>query len=152
MLQNNLHKLCKWQIQTILRSMPTRSNFCDIEKNGNKICDDLQIIWWFKCWRAQVRDQGILVSNTATFTLHITAASSGIHGRQKTYIQAIDAIQRTFTYKIAELRHLNNGKTARTKIILSPKTPWTLYNYIYLEDNIAYDFTYWFHNGAQNRN
>ena len=30
------------------------------------------------------------------------------------------------------------GKTALTQIVLSPETPWTLYNYIYLEDNAAY--------------
>ena len=30
------------------------------------------------------------------------------------------------------------GKTARTQIVLSPETLWTLYNYIYLEDNTTY--------------
>ena len=30
------------------------------------------------------------------------------------------------------------GKTAQTQITLSPETPGMLYNYIYLEDNIAY--------------
>ena len=39
-------------------------------------------------------------------------------------IQAVEAIQRTFTYKITEVKHLNYlGKTARTQIVLSPETP-----------------------------
>ena len=44
------------------------------------------------------------------------------------------------------------GKTAWTKIVLSPETPWTLYNYIYLEDNTAYGTKYWWDNRAQNKN
>ena len=43
-------------------------------------------------------------------------------------------------------------KTARTQIVLSPETPWTLYNYIYLEDNTAYGTKYCRDNGAQNKN
>ena len=40
-------------------------------------------------------------------------------------IEAIDAIQRTFAYKITEVQHLHyiQGKAARTQIILSPETP-----------------------------
>ena len=51
-------------------------------------------------------------------------------------IQAIEAIQRTFTYKITEVQHLLLlfiitaliiikllGKIARTQIVLSPETP-----------------------------
>ena len=38
------------------------------------------------------------------------------------------------------------GNTARTQIILTPETPWTLYNYIYLEDNTAYGAKYWWEN------
>ena len=42
------------------------------KRTGNKICNILQIIWWFKHWRKeQVRDLGIMMSNTATFTLRI---------------------------------------------------------------------------------
>ena len=38
-------------------------------------------------------------------------------------IHAIEAIQRTFTYKIIEVQNLNIlGKTARTQIVLSPET------------------------------
>ena len=67
--------------------------------------------------------------------------------------QAIEAIQRTFTYKITEVQHLKLlGKIARTQIVLSPETPWTLCNYIYLEDNTAYGAKYWWHNGAHNKN
>ena len=43
------------------------------------------------------------------------------------------------------------GKTARTQIILSPETPWTLYNYINLEDNTAYCAEYWWYTGTQNK-
>ena len=42
-------------------------------------------------------------------------------------------------------------KTALTQIVLSPETPWTLYNYIYLEDNTAYGAKYWWHNGVHNK-
>ena len=44
------------------------------------------------------------------------------------------------------------AKTTRTQIILSTGTPWTLYNYIHLEDNTAYSAKYWWHNEAQNKN
>ena len=44
------------------------------------------------------------------------------------------------------------GKTARTQIVLSPETPWTLYNYIYLKDYTAYGAKYWWHNWAHNKN
>ena len=68
-------------------------------------------------------------------------------------INAIEAI-RTFTYKITEIQHLNYWEIlhARTQIILSPETPWTLYNYMYLEDNTSYGTKYWWDNGAQNKN
>ena len=41
------------------------------------------------------------------------------------------------------------GKTARTLIILSPETPWTLYNYLYLDDNIAYGAKCSWYNGTK---
>ena len=44
------------------------------------------------------------------------------------------------------------GKWAQTQIILSPETPWTLYNYIDLEDNTAYGAKYWWYNVTQNKN
>ena len=44
------------------------------------------------------------------------------------------------------------GKTAQTQIVLSPEMLWTLYNYIYLEDNTAYGAKYWWHNWAHNKN
>ena len=43
-------------------------------------------------------------------------------------------------------------KTARTQIVLSLETPWTLYNYINLEDDTAHGAKYCWHNGAQNKN
>ena len=58
-------------------------------------------------------------------------------------MQAIEAIQRAFTYKITEVQHLNYWeRLQRTKIILSTDTPRTLNNFIYMEDNTAYSVKY----------
>ena len=53
--------------------MPACPNFCDMQKNRKentatyyKSCDDSNIDG-----KGQVRDLGIMMSNTATFTLHI---------------------------------------------------------------------------------
>ena len=52
--------------------MPARSNYCDIERTGNKDFttykpyDDSNIDS-----NEQVRDLGIMIGNTATFTFHI---------------------------------------------------------------------------------
>ena len=69
-------------------------------------------------------------------------------------MQDIKAIQRTFTYKITEGHHLNYWERLHelNNIVLSPETPWTLYNLIYLEDNTAYGAKYWWHKGEQNKN
>ena len=68
-------------------------------------------------------------------------------------MQAIEVIQRTCTYKITESTALKLlGKTSQTQIVLSPDTPSTLFNYIYLEDNTAQGAKYWWDNGAQNKN
>ena len=53
-------------------------------------------------------------------------------------------------YRSSALKLL--GKTPQTQIILSSETPWTLYNYIYLEYNTAYGAKYWWYNMAQNKN
>ena len=90
--------------------------------------------------------------NFLSFLCSSTAASSGIRMESETHIQAIEAIQRTFTYKITEVKHLKLLGKLRTQIVLSSETLWTLYNYIYLEDNTAYGAEYWWHNGAQNKN
>ena len=66
-------------------------------------------------------------------------------------IQAIEAIQRMFTFKIVEVQHLKYFERLH-ELVLSPKTSWTLYNYIHLEDNTAYGAKCWWHNGAQNKN
>ena len=96
--------------------------------------------------KEQVRDLGIMMSNTATVTLHIRniveksrdkmgwvlrvfqsrqrslmltllkslviplqeyCCRSGTHMESKRHIQAVDAMQRTFTYNITEVQHLN---------------------------------------------
>ena len=69
--------------------------------------------------------------------------SSGIHRKQKTY--KLSKLYSTNVYIEnrwnTALKLLEN--TARTQIVLSPETPGTLYNYIYLEDNTAYGAKYW---------
>ena len=73
-----------------------------------------------------------------------TAASSGIHGKQD--IQAIEAIQRTFRYKMTEVQHLNYWERLhelkvyylqrrRERYII-------IYIYIYFEDITAYGDKY----------
>ena len=96
--------------------------------------------------KEQVRDLGIMMSNTATFTLHVinivkkawdkmwwvltvesvsvsevlshvdtleichspsTVLLPALESMETEDIQAIEAIQRTFTYKITEVQHLN---------------------------------------------
>ena len=44
------------------------------------------------------------------------------------------------------------GKIPQTQTVLSPETPWTLYNYISLEEHIAYGAKYWWHKEARNKN
>ena len=42
------------------------------KRTGNKICNNLQIIWWFKHRRQRTSQRyRQMMSNTATFTLHI---------------------------------------------------------------------------------
>ena len=130
--------------------------------------------------KEQVRDLGIMMSNRATFTLHIrnivkkarekmewvlrvfqsrkcslmlTLLKSvviplleyccQIWNRWKANdIQSIEAIQETFTYKITKVEHLNYWERLhelKLNFEHEPKeTPWTLYNYIYLNYNTAY--------------
>ena len=110
--------------------------------------------------KEQVGDLGIVMCNTATFTLHIrnivkkardkmgwvlrvfqsrrrslmlTLLKSLVIPLLEYYcqlwnpwkakdIQAIEAIQRTVTYKITEVLHLNYLERLRAQIILSPET------------------------------
>ena len=129
--------------------MPTSLNFCNMETKKEiksattyKSYDDSNIDD-----KEQVRDLGIMMSNTATFTLHIRnivkrARDRGwvlrvFQSRKRSLmltllkylviprleyccqlwnpwkakdIQAIEAMQRTFTYKITEVQHLNYWK------------------------------------------
>ena len=73
------------------------------------------------------------------------------YGRQRTYTS-----YRSYSTNVYIQNHWSTalkllGKTVRTHIVLPPETPWTLYNYIYLEDNTAYCAKYLWHNGAQNK-
>ena len=66
-------------------------------------------------------------------------------------LQAIEGIRWTFTYKITEAQHLHYWERLHELKLYSPETTWTLYNYIYLEDNTAYAKCLWC-NEAENRN
>ena len=148
-----------------------------------KPCDDSNIDD-----KEQVRDRGIMMRNTATFTLHIRNTVKKarnkmwwvlrvFQSRKRSLmltllkslfiplleyccqlwnpwnakdIKDIEAIQRTFTYKITEVQHLNYWERLH-ELTLSSETPWTLYNYIYLEDNTAYGAKYWWYNWAHNK-
>ena len=52
------------------------------------------------------------------------------------------AIQRTFTIKITEVQHLNYWKRLHELKLYSLQRRREQYNYIYLEDNIAYGAKY----------
>ena len=57
--------------------------------------------------------------------------------------QAIEAIQRTFTYKITEVQHLNYWERLHElKLYSLQRRREPLYNYIYLKDNTAYGAKY----------
>ena len=55
-------------------------------------------------------------------------------------IQAIEAVQQTFTYKITEVQHLNYWERLHELKLYSPQRRHE--RYIYLEDNTAYGAKY----------
>ena len=57
-------------------------------------------------------------------------------------IQAIEAIQRTFTDKITEVQHLKYWERLHELKLYSLQKRRSLYNYIYLKDNTAYSAKY----------
>ena len=74
MLQNDLHKLHKWADTNNMKFNANKFELMRYGKeHGNKICNNLQIIYDDSNIddKEQVRDRGIMMSNTATFTLHI---------------------------------------------------------------------------------
>ena len=73
MLQNDLHKLYKWADTNNMKFNASKFEFLRYGKEQEiisattyKSCDDSNIDD-----KELVRDQGIMMSNTATFTLHI---------------------------------------------------------------------------------
>ena len=148
MLQNYLHKLHKW-VDT--NNMKFNANKFELLQYGKE--QEIKSATTYISYddsnidnKEQVRDLGIMMSNTATFTLHVrnidkkardkmgwvlrvfshgsafswwhssnllsfpyssTVSSSGNCVKQKHTVQAIEAIQLTFTYKITEVQHLN---------------------------------------------
>ena len=143
MLQNNLHTLYKW---ADTNNMKFNANKFELLRYGNE--QKIKSATTYKSYddsniddKEQVRDLGIMMSNTATFTLHIRNivkkardkmgwALRVFHSWKRSLmltllkslvipileycchlwnpwiakdIQAIEAIQRTFTYKITEV-------------------------------------------------
>ena len=139
----------------------------------------------------QVRDQGIMMSNTVTFTLHIrnTAEKSRnkmgwvlmvFQSRKRSLmltllkylviplldyccqlwnpwkakeIQAIEAIQRTFTYKITEIQHLNYWERLHELkwYSLQRRRESSIIVYICKITQHMHGAKYWRHNRAQNK-
>ena len=159
--------------------MPTSVNFCNTEKNMWEI----KSATTYKSYedsniddKEQVRDLGIIMSNTATFTLHIRniveknrpdrmgvesvsvvealshadTLEISCHSPTRALLPTLESTEskrhtsyRSYSTNIYIQNHWSTaltllGKTAQTQIILSPETPWTLYNYIYLKDHSAY--------------
>ena len=113
---------------------------------------------WDGCWDCFSRGSALSCWHLKSIVILLLEYSCQLwHPWNEKYIKAIEAIQRTFTYKITELQDLNySGKDLyslhTTQIILPPQTPWKLYNYIYLEGNTAYGTQNEWYNGTQNRN
>ena len=150
MLQNDLHKLYKWADTNTMKFNASKFKLLRCGKEQEiksattyKLYDDSNIDD-----KEQVRDLGIMMSSTATFTLHIRnivkkardkigwvlrVFQSREHSLMLTLlkslviplleyccqlwnpwkakdIHAIEAIQRTFAYKITEVQHLNYWK------------------------------------------
>ena len=147
MLQNDLHKLYKW---ADTNNMKLNANKFELRQYGKE--QEIKSATTYKSYgdssiddKEQVRDLGIMMSNTTAFTLHIRNIVKKtrdkmvwvlrvFQSRKRSLmltlmkslvipllgyccqlwnpwkakdIQAIEAIQRTFTYKITEVQHLN---------------------------------------------
>ena len=148
MLQNDLHKLYKWADRN-----NTKFNANKFELLRYRKEQEIKYATTYISYddsnideKEQVRDLGIMMSNTATFTLHIRNTVKKARDKMGWWlrvfqsrkrslmltllkshviplleyccqlwnpwkakvIQAIEAIQRTFTYKITGVQHLNN--------------------------------------------
>ena len=115
MLQNDLHKLYKW---ADTNNMKFNANKFELLRYGKE--QEIKSTTTYKSYdnsniddKEQVRDLGIMMCNTATFILEslvIPLPECCCHlwnPFKAKDIQAIEAIQRTFTYKITEVQHLN---------------------------------------------
>ena len=91
--------------------MHARSNSFDLEENSKYRLKQHTNHMMIRILTAKNRSEvySIMMCN---FLNYSTAASSEIHGRQKIYMQAIEAIQRTFTNKINEVQYLIKLTTA----------------------------------------
>ena len=165
MLQNDLHMLCKW---ADTNNMKFNANKFELLLNGKE--QEIKSETTYKSYddsdiddKEQARELGIMMSNTATFTLHIInivkkardkmdgcreCSSRGALSHADTLeischsptieyccqlgnpwkakdIQAIKAIQRTFTYKITEVQHFNYWERLHELNLYSLQTPET---------------------------
>ena len=146
-VKNDLHKLYKW---ADTNNMKFDANKFELLQYGKK--QEIKSATTYKSYddsniddKEQVRDLGIMMSNTATFILHIRNIVKKARDKRHSIwvfqsrgcslmlsllnslviplleyccqlwnpwkakdIQAIGAIQRTFTYKITEVQHLNH--------------------------------------------
>ena len=163
MLQIDLHKLYKW---ADANNMKFNANKFELLRYGKE--QETKSAATYKPYddsniddKEQVRDLGIMMSNTATFTLHIRNIVKKARDKMRWVlrmfqsqqrslvltlfkslviplleyccqlwnpwkakdIQAIEAIQRTFTSKITEIQHINHWERLHAQIILSPETP-----------------------------
>ena len=167
--QNYLHKLYKW---ANTNNMKFNANKFELLRYGK--VQEIKSATTYKPYddsniddKEQVRDLGIMMSNTPTFTLHIRnivkkardtmgwvlrVFQSGALSHADTFkisplleyccqlwnpwktidIQAIEAIQRTFPYKITEVQHLNNWERLHKLKLYSLQRRGELYIIIYI--------------------
>ena len=70
----------------------------------------------------QWRERSLMLTLLKSLVIPLLEYCCQLWNPWKAYdIQAIEAIQRTFTYKITEVQHLNYWER-RTQIVLSPET------------------------------
>ena len=95
---------------------------------------------------------------------HAGALEISCHSPTRVLLPALESMEskrhtsyRSYSTNVYIQNHLSAAlkllaKTVHTQIAFSPETQWTLYNYIYLEDNTVYGAKSWWHNGAQIKN
>ena len=167
------HKTCCTESAANVRLQNARPTHCRCRHSGYKRTAGAAI-------PGVTHHLGIMMSNTATFTLHIknivkmardkmgwvesvSVAGALSHADTleisclsptRVLLPALESMEsnrhtsyRSYSTNVYIQDHWSTalkllGKTAQTQIVLSPETPWTLYNYIYFQDNTAYGAKY----------